>query len=343
MSNRTKNILYSVGLLTAAFLVYQLRKAPTPIQFEGPTMGTTYHVTYFDEQDRNFQPAVDSILKVFNKCLSTYDTASDISRFNAAAQSYTFNLPFFYPMLVASQEIVTASHGAFDPTVGPIANIWGFGEDKGAQPDSAQIDSIMTFVGFEKILFNKDSVWKTDPRVKLNFNAIAPGYASDLVADFLKARGITNLFVEIGGEVVVAGTNLQSGEQWNIGILDPLSTYEKKIIRAYARLQDKGMTTSGNYFNYRVVDGRKVSHTLDPQTGYPLQRNILSASVFANDCTTADGWSTAFMVMGYEKGLEVLKEHPDLNVLFIYSKPDGTLGVFASDGIKNQLTYNESL
>lgn len=339
MNNRTKNIIYSVILILTVYVVWLYRKNEAePVMLEGPTMGTIYHVTYFDPTQRNFKTSIDSLLTEFNNCLSTYQGNSEISQFNAGTGTWRFKLPFFYPLLERSRELVAASDGAFDPTVGPLANIWGFGEDQPANPDSAAIDSIMTFVGFEKIAFNRDSVWKTDRRVKLNFNAIAPGYASDLIAQFLKSKGITNLFVEIGGEVVVAGRNLKSGNPWKIGILDPATTYEKKVVKKYASVSDRAMTTSGNYFNYREVNGRRISHTLDPETGYPVQRSILSATVFAPDCTAADGWSTAFMVMGHEKAIEKLKELKDIDAYLVYSLPDGSLAEYTTEGLKDILT-----
>jgi FAD:protein FMN transferase len=340
MDNRKKNIIYSALLIISVFAVWLYRKGQTEplIAVDGTTMGTTYHITYFDSQKRDFKNSIDSILRVFNDCLSTYRENSEISTFNTKQRSFKFKLPYFYPSLKRSQEIVAASQGAFDPTVGPLANVWGFGEANPSAPDSAAIDSIMTFVGFEKIQFNTDSVWKYDSRITLNFNAIAKGYGVDVVADYLKSNGISNALVEIGGEVVAIGKNLQSGKSWQLGILDPESTPDNHLFKAYLLLTDKALATSGNYFNYREIDGRKVSHTLNPETGYPVQRNILSASVVARDCMTADAWATAFMVMGYDKGIEIVKKQQDIDVFFIYSLPDGSIATYTSPGLTSMLT-----
>lgn len=337
MNSRVRNALFSLLLLLAMWLVWRYRNPTSEeMKLEGKTMGTSYHITYFDPLDRNFQFAVDSLLKVVNKSINTYDTASEISRFNRAKHSVRFELPYFFPPLKKSKEVVIGSLGAYDPTVMPLVNAWGFGPRKIERPDTAEVLAARAFVGFEKIDFNEDSVWKNDPRVQLDFSAIGQGYGADVIADFFKSKSIVNFFVELGGEGVARGKNLKEGRLWEIGILDPHSDYVEQKFKAYAKLENKGFTTSGNYFNYREVDGIRYSHTIDPITGFPVQHALLSATVFATDCATADAWATAFMSMGHEKAMEILKNHPELDVFFIYSSTDG-LKTFVSNGVRADL------
>jgi thiamine biosynthesis lipoprotein len=342
MNNRIKNALYSSLLLVAILAVWKWRQYshPEPLKIEGETMATTYHISYFDDEKRNFKTSIDSLLIVVNKSINTYDPISEISTFNKNPRSFRFNLPYFHPIIKKSQQIVASSKGAFDPTVMPLVNAWGFGPVKGALPDSARIDSLLTFVGFEKIRFNSDSVWKTDPRVQLDFGGIGQGYGADVITDFLKSKGIKNMLVELGGEGMACGINLKSNKPWELGILDPNSTYGNQFYKAYATLTDKGFTTSGNYFNYREVDGRKFSHTINPRTGFPVQHELLSASVFSNDCITADAWATALMVMGKDKAISTLKDHPEIDALLIFSTPEG-LSTFVTEGISPNIKINQ--
>jgi len=335
MDVRKKNILYTIILLAAVFVVWTLRKnkSAEPVRIEGKTMGTTYHITYFDDTERNFKNSVDSLLLMVNKSINNYDPASEVSTFNKSTVGVAFNLPYLYPPIKKAEEVFHASEGAFDPTVMPLVNAWGFGPGKQINPDSAQVDSLRAFVGFHKLRLTKDSVAKIDPRVQLDFGGVGQGYGADVITDFLKTKGVQNMLVELGGEGMAVGKNLKTNKPWEIGILDPNSTYENQFFKAYVSLTDKSFTTSGNYFNYREIDGKKYSHTIDPGTGFPAQHAILSASVFASDCVTADVWGTAFMVMGHEKAIELLKKHPELDVLLIYSSDDGKMQTFMTPGI----------
>ena len=336
MTIRGKNILYSIVLLVAVVAVslYRRNKVVEPIKVEGRTMGTTYHITYFDEKKRDFKNAIDSILVAVNKSINNYDTTSEVSRFNQSEKGIVIHYPYFYPPLKKSEEVFNASGGAFDPTIMPLVNAWGFGAGKQLKLDSAKVDSIKTFVGFDRIRFTKDSVLKSEPNIQLDFGGIGQGYGADVVTDFLRSKGVTNMLVELGGEGMALGKNLKSGKPWEIGILDPNSSRENQFFKAYASLTDKSFTTSGNYFNFRIIDGKKYSHTLDPKTGYPAQRAILSASVFTTDCITADAWGTAIMSMGHEKAIEVLKNHPEIDVLLFYTTPNGKMETYMTPGIR---------
>jgi len=305
-----------------------------PIRVEGKTMGTTYHITYFDKKGRNFKNSIDSLLIVVNKSINNYDPTSEVSRFNTNTTGIKFDLPYLYAPLKKAQEVFHASDGAFDPTVMPLVNAWGFGPGKQIQPDSSKIDSILSFVGYDKVRITTDSLVKKDSRVQLDFGGIGQGYGADVVADWLRSKGITDLLVELGGEGIAIGKNLKNNVPWQVGILDPNSTYENQFFKAYVSLTNKSFTTSGNYFNYREIDGKKYSHTIDPETGFPAQHAILSASVFAADCVTADVWATAFMVMGHEKAIELLKQHPELDALLMFSSTDGKMQTYMTRGIE---------
>jgi thiamine biosynthesis lipoprotein len=302
-------------------------------------MGTTYHITYFDDKKRDLKAGVDSLFEVYNQCLNTYLPNSEISQFNTGSEPLHFQLPYFVPVLNRSKEIFEASGGAFDPTVMPLVNAWGFGPVSDSSPDSAAVDSIMSFVGFDKISFNNDSVWKVDVRAQLDFSAIAKGYGVDVIADFIYSLGVENVLVEVGGEVVAKGINLRTNHPWQLGILDPSSTPENRKLYAYVPLKDQGMATSGNYFNYREVNGVKISHTINPKTGYPIEHPLLSATVFAKDCMTADAWATAFMVMGLEETKKILETRKDLNAFLIYSAEDGSIRSHATPNLSG-LTIN---
>ena len=312
-----------------------------PIRIEGLTMGTSYHITYFDKQRRDFKFSIDSLLALVNKSINTYDPTSEVSIFNRSEKGVAFKLPYFYAPLQKANDIAISSGGAFDPTVMPLVNAWGFGPAKELIPTMAQVDSIKAFVGIQKIILTSDSVRKTDPRVQLDFGGIGQGYGADVVAEYLKSKSIDNFLVEIGGEGVAIGKNLYKRKAWRIGILDPNSTPENQFFKAYVEIKDKAFTTSGNYFNYREINGKKYGHTIDPKTGYPVQHELLSASVFAQDCATADAWDTAFMVIGFEKTVELLKSHSHLDAFLIFSTPEGNIGTYVTPGIKSQISIEQ--
>ncbi len=322
--------------------VWQYRKGKNPafIQIEGETMATTYHISYFDQENRNFKSSVDSLLVLVNKSINNYDPNSEVSRFNKAESTFAVELPYLMPALEKAQKVFITSNGAFDMTIMPLVNYWGFGPDKTIKPDSTKIDSLKGLVGFEKIRLTAGVVSKTDARTQLDFGGIGQGYGADVLADFLKSKGIVNALVELGGEGLAMGINLKTQKPWEIGILDPNSTRDNMFFKAYASLSNKAFTTSGNYFNYKIVDGKKFSHTIDPESGYPVKHALLSATVFANDCTTADAWGTAIMVMGHEKAIEVIKKQPELDVLLFYTADDGSIQHFVTEKIKSSITIN---
>jgi thiamine biosynthesis lipoprotein len=309
----------------------------TPIHLEGFTMGTSYHVVYFDSDNRNFGVAVDSLLKRVNQSINTYDKCSEVSEFNKSTRGINYKLPYLYPPLKKAREVYEASDGAFDPTVMPLVNAWGFGSKEPSNLSARQVDSILQTIGFDKLILTEKGITKKDARVQLDFGGIGQGYGADVIGDFLRSKGVGNFLVELGGEGLAIGRNLEKNRPWEIGILDPGSTRENQFFKAYVSLQNRSYTTSGNYFNYREVNGKKYGHTLDPKTGYPVQHEILSASVFADDCATADAWATAFMVMGLQKSIAKLEKLKGVHALFIYTAPSGKIETYLTPALKSSV------
>jgi len=342
--------LYPVILILLVFIVWKYRESKkaeqaetnfSAVEISGMTMGTIrYSVKYFHEEEINYSSEIDSLLKVWNMSLSTYIAESEISRFNSGDSCFEFESKYFLPVLKASKKVYEMSKGAFDPTVGPIVNAWGFGPEKSMTPDSAKVDSLRKFVGFNKITFDDKKVCKSLPGIKLDFSAIAKGNAVDIVANFLESKGIENLLVEIGGEIVCRGSK-PGNAPWVTAIEDPtVEIYEQKIL-AIAELYDKAVATSGNYRNYYVRDGRKYAHTIDPATGYPVFHSLLSASVFAENCMIADAYATAFMVLGMDGARQIIEDDPTLDAYLIYTDEDGEIKTFVTNGIANHIKkYN---
>lgn len=333
--------LYPIVLILLVYIVYKIRQNETPplqmVEISGTTMGTIgYSVKYFNEDGENFADEIDTLMKVWNLSLSTYISGSEISRFNNRSGCFEFESEYFLPVLLASKEVYENSNGAFDPTVGPLVNAWGFGPDKSMIPDSASVDSLLHLVGFNKIQFDENQVCKESARIKLDFSAIAKGYAVDVISDFLIAKGIKNHLVEIGGELICKGTKIDE-KPWRTAIEDPtVEVYERKIL-AVAELKDRAVATSGNYRNYYVRDGVKYVHTINPETGYPISHKLLSASVFADNCMLADAYATAFMVMGVEKAKSLLEKNKTLDAYLIYSGDNGEIKTVITDGIANKI------
>ncbi len=341
MNNRQKNAIYSVVLITVVLLVYFYRNNVQPkeevqphdnlIHLKGVTMGVVnYNIKYVQAGAANYQPEVDSLLQAFNQSLSHYIPDSEISRFNKASDSLRLESRFFYPVLAACKTVFEETKGAFDPTVSPLINAWGFGPDKSPIPkDSVSIDSLRQLVGFQQISFTKEVVRKSSPFVSLNFSAVAKGYAVDIVAEFLEAKGIQSYMVEIGREVRCKGVNAK-GETWRIGIVNPnYKTQPNQMLNATVALENRSLATSGNYENYYVKDGKRFAHTINPTTGYPVEHNLLSASVFAPDCMTADAYATALMVMGTAQARAFLEEHTTLDAMLIYEE-EGEIKTFVT-------------
>ena len=322
----------------AVILIIRYTQKPVAlplVTLQGTTMGPIpYSVKYLHPDAKSYQAEVDSVLILFNNVLSTYIEESQISRFNNENE-VEFDNELFYEVLLKSDEVYTLTDGAFDPTVGPLVNAWGFGPGSEENIlDSAFVDSLLLLVGFDRIRFDQQRASKPQDEMYLDFSAIAKGYGVDVVADFLESKGIKNYMVEIGGEVRCKGESSKQ-KPWLIGIDDPTVDQTSRRLKATVYLENRALATSGNYRNFYIKDGRKISHTISPFTGYPVEHSLLSASVFAPDCMTADALATGFMVLGFEKARAIAMDMPEIDAFLIYADEQGQIQTFATEGIKN--------
>lgn len=315
------------------------------IRIQGKTMGTTYQITCISDQTNGLKAEIDSLLVAINQEVSTYIDTSTISLFNRSAEDFFCDSSqvHFIQCLEASDWLYDLSSGAFDPTVMPIVNYWGFGytpKKPVTNVDTIQVDSLLNFVGMKKIKWTPVAkgikLQKEVPGIQLDFSAIAKGYAVDVVGDFLKSKGIDNILVDIGGEARVWGNNPQDND-WVLGINKPTAESGLKEIFSAVRLRNKAIATSGNYRNHYTVKGVTYSHTINPFTGFPERTNLLSASVVAQDCMTADALATACMVMGVDKAAALFEKQSGLDALLIYTGDNDSLQFWVTDGMEKWL------
>ena len=301
----------------------------------GLVFGTVYNITY--QYDGDLKSEIETELKRFDLSLSPFNDSSVISRVNRNEEIVTDT--FFQKCFNRSMEISRETQGAFDITIAPLANAWGFGFKKGTFPDSIMIDSLLQITGYDKVKLENEKIIKQDPRIMLSCSAVAKGYSVDVVARLLDRKGIKNYMIDIGGEVVVKGFNPKN-DRWRIGINKPIddSLSVKQDIQTVLKVTDLGMATSGNYRNFYYKDGKKYAHTIDPRTGYPVQHNILSATVIAEDCMTADALATSFMVMGLEKAEAFCKAHANTDADVIYSGEKREFETYYTEGMKQYIT-----
>jgi FAD:protein FMN transferase len=301
------------------------------ITLEGQAQGTTFQITYKDPFQQDYSGEVDSLFKLIDKSMSLWDTSSLITRINKN-DSTAIPDEHFIKVFGMAQEISESTDGAFDVTIGPLVKAWGFSrKNMGPPPDSSDIDSLLKITGYRKVQLVDGRIKKEDPRITLDFNAIAQGYTVDIIAAFLRSRGIDNYLVEIGGEIMTNGKN-QRNMAWQVGIDSPVDTLaEGRPLQTTIALQDKALATSGSYRKYIMKDGKKLSHVIDPATGDPLHQKVLSVSVLAEDCATADAYATAFLVLGIEKAMVIAKEK-GLEVYCIYADDSGIFQTVATQG-----------
>ncbi len=303
--------------------------------FEGFAQGTTFRMVY--QSSTNYNDTIIGMLKYVDKTLSIYQDSSLISRINRNDSSALLN-ELFIEFYQKSREVYNKSDGYFDITVAPLVAAWGFGPNEKVSSDSASIDSICLFVGMEKVKIEGNLLLKADNRVQLDGNAIAQGQSVDYIAKFLDSEGVDNYLVEIGGELRAKGVNAE-GKAWHIGIDKPLegTDSENRELQTILKLEDKSLATSGNYRKFHLVDGIKYAHSINPKTGYPAKDVLLSATIIADECSIADGFATACMVMGFEKAKELVLNQKQLDAYFIYSGHHGELLVFMSPGFEKYL------
>lgn len=303
---------------------------------EGFIYGTVYHVTYESPKGELLDSGIVAAMKALDNSLSTFNKQSTLSKINSNEQLLTDSM--FDEVFEKSVLISGLTSGALDPTVAPLVNAWGFGFKQKEQVTPALIDSLLQFSALQFIHVEGNTVVKKDARTMLDFSAIAKGYAVDLVARYLDLQGCKNYMVEIGGELVVKGKN-PTANPWRIGINEP-NDDEPAVadeFQAILALSDRAMATSGNYRNFYEEEGKKYAHTIDPKTGFPVQHSLLSATVLANHCITADAFATAFMVMGWEKTIELCQTIDSIDVFLIVDDGQGGYEVKTTAGFERYL------
>ena len=320
-------------IIGTVFIVRQQRS--TPYQHDkGQVFGTFYHITY--QNDTSLNNDILAELAKVDSALSMFNDKSIISRINRGEDVKTNEM--FDTVFNLAENIADNTNGAFDITVAPLVNAWGFGFKTGNPPTKAAIDSLRSIVGYKKVALRNNRITKTDPRVMLDCSAIAKGYGCDVVAHLLQRHGIENYMVEIGGEVVTNGIS-EKRLPWKIGVTKPTddSLAVDKELQTVLNVKNMAMATSGNYRNFYYKNGKKYAHTIDPKTGYPVQHNILSATVLAKHCAEADAYATSFMVMGLDGAKKTLENHPELMAYLIYADHKGNMQVWYSPSMKDKI------
>ena len=325
----------SIHTLLIILITFSCRNKPEYSNFSGTAQGTTYSFVYENQgkiDPQTLRAEVEKILRDFDMSLSLYKDSSILSRINRNEKAVPDK--FFTDVFKRSAEISQLTDGAFDVTVGPLVRAWGFGPDEHKNVSPAKIDSLLKLVGMQNVELKDGMIRKADPRISLDFNAIAQGYSVDVICGFLEGEAIKSYLVEIGGEVRVKGT--KGGAMWRIGIDRPVDDNMSpgRDLEAIIQIKDRSLATSGNYRKFYIENGIKYSHTIDPKTGYPAKNQLLSATILAHDCATADGIATACMVMGKEKSIEFLDLHPEFDAYLIYSDEKGNFNTWMTETLK---------
>jgi thiamine biosynthesis lipoprotein len=330
--------LHAISLLFLTALFSSCTENPAWIKNQGAIFGTTYHLVYESPNGKDLHPQVLLSLDSVNRSLSTYDPASVISRFNTSEKGVPTD-DFFNTVFGAAKVVTEASNGAFDMTVAPLVNAWGFGFTNKQIMTPERIDSLRNLVGMQYVHLKKDSVVRSRPGVMLDASAIAKGFGVDVAAATLSRMGCTNYMVEIGGEVIASGHNPKN-KKWRIGIDKPIPDPRAvdRQLQLILEVSGRAVATSGNYRQFYIDEtGTKLAHTIDPATGRPVQHSLLSATILAKDCMHADAYATACMVLGLEKSIQLLNKHPEMEACFIFDTQEGTK-VSWTDGFDKYIT-----
>ena len=303
---------------------------------KGFIYGTMYSIVYESPNGEDLQKEIDEKFHEYTMIFSTYEPESTISKVNKN-KNPTLE-PEFVTCFKRAMDISKITNGAFDITAGSLVNAWGFGPDEKEKMTQEIVDSLLQFTGYKKVQLKNREIIKETPEIDIDLNAISKGFTSDLIANFLKEKGCVNYMVEIGGEVVAKGINAKH-KIWTIGISKPDEDIfgSNSDLQAILQLPNRALATSGNYRNFYVEDGKKYAHTIDPKTGYPVQHSLLSATVVANDCMTADAFATAFMVLGMDLGIEIARQVNEIEVYFIYADETGNNQIYMSDNFGEYL------
>lgn len=311
-------------------------------EIQGTTQGTTFTIKTSEDSLFISTSEITLMLAAFDQELSGYIDTSLLSQFNGDSTINISKSNYFEKCYEFSFGVFESTDGMFDPSVFPLVRAWGFFKDPTNPPTQEKVDSILRFTGFAKGLHHdveNGLLKKLTPGFQLDFNAIAQGYSVDVVADYLDAKGQQSYYIEIGGELRLKGTNAEE-KKWIIGIDIPTEENDGEANRQlenYLSLSEVGLATSGNYRKFYEKDGRKYSHTIHPKTGYPVQHNLLSATVIAESAALADAYATAFMVMGVEETMKFISEHPQLGlaVYLLYQNSAGRIERLYSKGMED--------
>ena len=325
---------FLVLLIVGTVLIISHQRSMPYRQVSDFVFGTTYKVVY--QCDSDLSVAISEELMKVDRSLSPFNKKSVITAVN---QNREVTLdPYFIEVFTKSMEISDDTEGAFDITVAPLVNAWGFGFKNEQMPTAYQVDSLRRIIGYKKITLTDGKIRKQDPRMMLDCSAIAKGFGVDAVARMLRSRDVQNFMVEIGGEVFTCGVNAQR-LPWRVGVIKPTedSLSIGHELQTVLNVTDKAMATSGNYRNFYYRGGKKYAHTIDPRTGYPVQHEVLSATVLADRCAVADAYATSFMVMGMERAQKLLERHPELMAYLIYDTGKGDLAVWFSPSLQDKI------
>lgn len=306
-------------------------------KLSGFIQGTTYHITYENSVSKDLTVEIENILKDFDQSLSIYQPNSVISGINRNDENVKPD-KHFIKVYEEAVEVNKNTGGVFDVTVAPLVNAWGFGFEEKKEVDSKLVDSLLQFVGMEKVKLSNGTLIKQDPRIMFDFNAIAQGYSVDIVADYIESLGIKNYLVEIGGEIKAKGKNPKN-DSWKVGIDKPIenNNIPGASLQNIIKIDDCSLATSGNYRKFFEKEGKKYTHFIDPISGYPIYSNLLSITVIAKDCITADAYATAFMIMGLEKTKKYLEKNKEFEAFLIFSDEKGGFQTYSTKGMDKMI------
>lgn len=331
---------YFIILLSIGVFFSCEKNAPSLDYFEGDAFGTTYHIQVYSAENSDLKKGIDSVINAVNHSLSTYIPESDISRINRGDTTVVVD-SIFREVFKLSAEVHRRTEGYFDPTIGVLRNAYGFGDVKPIKNiDQKTLDSLMQFVGFNKVELKKDgTIKKQFPEIYFDFNAVAKGSGIDCIGKYLEGKGISNFLIELGGEILARGKNLDKDQFWTVGIESPESELEERSFEASVELDNVGLASSGNYRKFRIdsVTGKKFVHTLNPLTGSAEMSDVTSATIIAPSCGEADAYATACMALGFEKSKKLLSDLPNVEAYLTYTDSLNPHGVFITEGFKKMM------
>lgn len=314
-------------IFASLVLLASCGKQPQKMVLQGLVQGSYYAITYYDEEGRNFQEEIDSVFHAVDRSVNLWVDSSVICKVNRNEEVALD--PIFIGNFEVAQKAAALSNGYFDPTISPLVAAWGFSAKNGDTITPQLVDSLKQLVDYRKVHIEEGKLIKENPAMKLDFNAIAQGYTTDLVCALLEAKGIKSYIVDVGGEIFARGAK-PDGKPWVVGIEKPAANWDsERVVQQRVELQDKGIVTSGSYRKYVERDGKRYSHCIDPMTGYPVEHNLLSATVIAENATWADALASVCMVMGMERSLELIKTLEGVEVYYIFVNDRNELETFS--------------